>query len=274
MSHASRQADAVARARSERLQRGTAVVLTALLHLLALLLALSRPPVPVAPPEGSSGGGDALQVTWIDEAPPSPAPAPPAPPVATPAPRKAPPRPARAQPIPVVQGEDPVQPAPPVPLAAAAAPAQAAVESPVPPTQRPAQLRGQPPGMRLEDLARASAGPSRRPAVNRGRGNAARASGVSLEVDGYQVLYEPLGEARLREWRDQGMTELFLPLPGTHRYMVCALEIVVRRGSGPCRMVEPDAPELATIGDARQVILMQRVYRLGDEVWSGPGPYR
>lgn len=272
MSHASRQADAVARSASERAQRWTAVLLTALLHLVLLLVALSSPPVNVAPPEGSSGGGDALQVTWIDEATPSPAPAPPARPTAAPVPRKAPPRPARAQPPPVVRGEDPVQPAP-LPEAAAPPQAQAAVASPDPPTQRPAQLRGQPPGMRLQDLARASAGPSSRPAVNRGRGNAST-RGISLEVDGYQVLYEPLGEDRMREWRDQGMSEVFLPLPGTRRYMVCPLEIVLRRGSGACRMVERDAPELAGIGDARQILLMQRVYKLGDMVWNGPGPYR
>jgi hypothetical protein len=128
--------------------------------------------------------------------------------------------------------------------------------------------------LRLDDLARANAGPSRRPAVSRGRGNATNASGISLEVDGYQVQYEPLGEARMREWRDQGMSEVFLPLPGTRRYMVCPLEIVLRRGSGACRMVERDAPELAGIGDARQILLMQRVYKLGDMVWNGPGPYR
>ena len=43
---------------------------------------------------------------------------------------------------------------------------------------------------------------------------------------------------------------------------------------GPCRLLEPDSPELAKIGDAREVINMQKVYRLGEEVWSGPGPYR
>jgi hypothetical protein len=35
-----------------------------------------------------------------------------------------------------------------------------------------------------------------------------------------------------------------------------------------------DAPELAAIGDVRDVVLMMRVYRLGEVVWRGPGPYR
>ena len=79
---------------------------------------------------------------------------------------------------------------------------------------------------------------------------------------------------RLRAWRNQGITELFLPMPGTLRRMVCPLEVALRRGSGNCRMVEMDSPELKFIGDAREVIDIQRVYRLGEEVWSGPGAYR
>jgi hypothetical protein len=39
-------------------------------------------------------------------------------------------------------------------------------------------------------------------------------------------------------------------------------------------MVEPDAPELEAIGDARDVITMQRIYKLGDVLWRGPGAYR
>lgn len=95
-----------------------------------------------------------------------------------------------------------------------------------------------------------------------------------MEVGGYQVYYDLLDEARLRAWRDQGMTELFLPLPGTRRLMVCPLEVALRRESSACRLVEPDAPELKNIGDARDVITMQRVYRLGEVLWSGPGAYR
>ena len=81
-------------------------------------------------------------------------------------------------------------------------------------------------------------------------------------------------ENRLRAWRDQGMTELFLPLPGTRRLMVCPLDIALRRDSGECRLVEPDDPGLKAIGDARDVITMQRIYRLGEVLWRGPGSYR
>lgn len=95
-----------------------------------------------------------------------------------------------------------------------------------------------------------------------------------MEVGSYQVYYDLRSEPRLRAWREQGMTELFLPLPGTQRYMVCPLETALRRESGPCRLLEPDSPELEKIGDAREVIDMQKVYRRGELVWSGPGPYR
>jgi len=140
--------------------------------------------------------------------------------------------------------------------------------------KRPDRVYGQPPGMLPEDLAPVNAGPARSHAVNRGRSNDAADSGSSMEVGGYQVYYDLLNETRLRAWRDQGMTELFLPLPGTRRYMVCPLEVALRRESGACRMVEPDAPELKAIGDARDVITMERVYRLGEVLWSGPGAYR
>ena len=87
------------------------------------------------------------------------------------------------------------------------------------------------------------------------------------------MYYDLVSETRLRAWRDQGMTEVFLPLPGSRRLMVCPLEIALNRDSGECRLVEPDAPEMAAIGDARDVVLMMRVYRMGEVVWRGPGPY-
>ena len=125
-----------------------------------------------------------------------------------------------------------------------------------------------------EDLAPENAGLARSPATDRGRRNDAYNAAPSMEVGGYQVYYDLLSEARLRAWRDQGMTEIFLPLPGTRRYMICPLETALKRESGPCRLLEPDDPELAKIGDAREDINMQKVYRLGEEVWSGPGPYQ
>ena len=97
--------------------------------------------------------------------------------------------------------------------------------------------------MRLEDLAPANRGPAQSAAVHRGQGNAAGTDGSSLELDGYQVYYELLSEARLRAWRDQGMTELFLPLPGTRRLMVCPLEIALRRGPAPAaRLIRTTGP--------------------------------
>jgi hypothetical protein len=124
-----------------------------------------------------------------------------------------------------------------------------------------------------EDLAPANAELASSPAIDRGRRNNASSGEPDMEVGGYQV-YDLISETRLRAWRDQGMTELFLPLPGTRRYMVCPLEVALRRDSGACRLVEPDAPELKAIGDARDVIIMQRVYKLGEVLWRGPGPYR
>ena len=115
---------------------------------------------------------------------------------------------------------------------------------------------------------------ARSPAIHRGRSNDAATAQPSMEVGGYQVYYDLLSETRLRAWREQGMTELFMPLPGTRRYMVCPLETALKRESGPCRLLEPDSPELAKIGDAREAINMQRVYKQGEVVWSGPGPYK
>lgn len=125
-----------------------------------------------------------------------------------------------------------------------------------------------------EDLAPENAGLTRSPAIERGRRNDPVIAEPSLEVGGYQVYYDLLSETRLRAWRDQGMTELFLPLPGTRQYMICPLETALRRESGACRLLDPDSPELETIGDAREVINMQQVYRQGELVWRGPGPYR
>jgi hypothetical protein len=289
MSHASRQADAAARTRSERLPRWAAATLTVLLHVVLVLLALLSRPVTVATQQGSTAGSN-LDVTYIEPvATPLPSPPPPARPPAPATPPKA--SPSRLRTTLVTEADDPVPPDAPAtpdspapsrrdaqvppadPVEPAPRQAQAPPERPSPSARDP-RLRGRPPGMRLEDLAPANAGPARSAAVHRGRGNAAGTDGASLELDGYQVYYELLSETRLRAWRDQGITELFLPLPGTRRLMVCPLEIALRRGSGACRAVEPDDPDLATIGDAREAILMQRVYRMGEVVWNGPGAYR
>ena len=48
----------------------------------------------------------------------------------------------------------------------------------------------------------------------------------------------------------------------------------LRRGSGKCRLLEPTDPQMQEIGDARQVVVVMYVYRRGELVWRGPGPYR
>lgn len=304
MNTASRRTDAGAPDRRDRLQRWSAALFTVLLHGLLVLLALLSRPVTVTT-QGASGGGSSLEVTYIEDVarPPLPSPRPPTRTTAADPPAKAPPATTRVRSTQVARADDPVLPVddattdsqatsratqptpdppeptpspPDVPDDAAERETAAPIAETAPPIQRPTRMKGLPPGMRLEDLAPARAQRGRGPAVAvaQGRGSGAGTSGASMGVDGYQVYYELVYETRLRAWRDQGMTELFLPLPGTRRLMVCPLEIALRRGSGACRMVEPDAPELASIGDARDVVFMQRVYRLGEAVWTGPGPYR
>lgn len=261
--------------RIERLQPWIAALLSALLHLLVLLLAMSSAPITMSNPEGAAGGSR-IDVTFIDVADdiPSPPEHPPSPPQPTPKP--VPPRDATRPPaasplqvVEVVQADEPLPPDAHTPREAATPPASAA-----PPTRSRRHVRGQPPGMLPEHHAPVNAGPAPTSATDRGRRYHASASETNMEAGGFQVIYDLLGEAKLREWRDEGMTELFLPLPGTRRLMVCPLETALRRESGPCRLVEPDDPGLADIGDARKVITMDRVYRQGELLWSGPGPYR
>lgn len=125
-----------------------------------------------------------------------------------------------------------------------------------------------------EQHAPLDAGRAPTPSVAQGRRAQGTSSQPSMEVGGFQVLYDLVGDTRLRGWREQGMAEIFLPLPGVRQLMVCPLETALRRESGPCRLVEPDDPELAMIGDARDVLALQQVYRRGELVWRGPGPYR
>ena len=70
------------------------------------------------------------------------------------------------------------------------------------------------------------------------------------------------------------MEEISFPLPGLRQRMVCPVEIALRRGSGKCRLLEPTDPQMQEIGDARQVVVVMYVYRRGELVWRGPGPYR
>ncbi len=282
MSKVSHRADARARDPAERLQSWAAALVTALLHALLLLLATWSDPVPLTTPQGAAAGS-ALQVVYIDESlrpPPSAR----TPSVRTAASRARPkPAPAatRLQSTPVPRADDPVTPD--VAAASDSATTSSTQDAGAPPSppgapdesaRRRNPMWGRPPGMLPDSIAPANAGPANTPAVERGRRNDPPSAEPTMEVGGYQVYYDLVSEIRLRAWRDQGMTELFLPLPGSRRLMVCPLEIVLYRNSGPCRLVEPDAPELAAIGDARDFVQMLRIYRMGEVVWRGPGPYR
>ena len=276
LDHAARaKPDAGAARGDERLQSWVAGLLSGTLHLAILLLAMLAEPVTMQPPQGAAAGGSRVEVVMIGETPDT-APLSVAPPVNAPAvqtpqppqpdPAEAAPVPPRVQPTPVVQADEAMQ-------RRRARPA-ASSPPPTPTTHRRAHVWGQPPGMLPQDHAPVNAGTAASPSTDRGRRHATTASETSLEVGGFQVLYDVRSEQRLRQWRDEGITELFLPLPGTRDYMVCPLEIALRRESGACRLLDPDDPEMAGIGDAREVISMHRVYRRGELVWRGPRAYR
>ena len=287
MSRASSRAAGGHASRSDRMQRPAALVATVLLHLWLAWLLLSSTPMTPNDPQGAEAGSP-MVVDFVGLTPPQPLEAPHASP---PPPRPRTParavtsrvrttevaraddaRPPEAEigatPMADVRPPIPVpDPPPPVP-----APVAGAATSPPAPQQRQ-RTWGQPPGMALRDTAPVNAGRGRNVTAGRGRGRDS-SSGPSMEAGGYQVIYDLRSETRLRAWRDAGMTEVFFPLPGTRDYMVCPLETALRRESGPCRMLPPDAPELAGIGDAREVITMHGVYRRGEMLWRGPGAYR
>ena len=261
--------------RLERLQPWIAALSSTLLHALLLLLAMTTEPVVVSNPQGTAGGGR-IDVSYVDVHEPIPSP-PETPAAPTPPRERMPPRPdpaeasaSRLQVVEVDQAPEPLPTQAREPRDTATPPAAA----PPRPPGRPRHVWGQPPGMLPEQHAPVNAGRAPSPAIERGRRHNASSSGPSMEAGGYQVLYDVLSEERMRAWRDEGITELFLPLPGTTQYMVCPLETALRRGSGPCRLLAPDDPEMASIGDARRVITMERVYRRGELLWRGPGAYR
>jgi hypothetical protein len=274
--------------RSERLQSSIAAISSALLHLLLLLVLLySSKPVVTSPQSAASGGR--VKVDFIGEPQESDqsTPAPPSPP---PTRASDPVPPARAasrlRSTLVDRADNPIPPDAPVPsdsLSArrAPSPSERRNESrPQPPSpssparRRPETWTGRPPGLIEEDLAPQNAGLANSPAIRNGRGRDMTANGPSMELGGYLVYYDVLSEERLRAWARQGMKELSIPLPGTRYYMVCPLEIALRRGSGKCRALDPDSPEMAAIGDAREAVTMLQVYKQGELVWRGPGPYR
>jgi hypothetical protein len=254
---------------------------TSLLHGLLLLVMMRDPPITTATTQAAAGSSG-MSVTLIDQTlPPAPAePVPPAHKRALPKKPKAPRPIKRPLPTPVaeaivpmpaeaVETDDTSNELPDTTPAPAEAPRDTAKVA------RPAHVWGQPPGTPIpNDNAIASAALAARLGSNSGRSDTAPPVGPDMQVDGFQVYYELANETRLRAWREQGMTELFLPMPGSRRLMVCPLEVALRRGSSACRMVEQDSPQLKVIGDAREVISIRRVYQFGEVVWSGPGPYR
>ncbi|MEO7916438.1 MAG: type II toxin-antitoxin system RelE/ParE family toxin [Dokdonella sp.] len=261
--------------RTTRVQRWAAALLTGLLHVM-LLLFLMAPPTPIYPtPPAGRAGGSAMEVTLIDESLSLPSPAPPPEPEP---PRRKPERPKKPKasrvitPTPVVQA---VVPLPSEVADSSDTPNEPPITVDEPPdtAEPPARDWSPPTRMRQDDNARANAALAAQLGSSRGRSNNAVPVGTNMGVDGFHVYYDLFDEDRLRAWRKQGITELFLPMPGSYRIMVCPLEVALRRGSGECRMVEMDSPELKSIGDAREVIEIQRVYHLGEQVWSGPGPY-
>ena len=272
MSDASNRARPWTPHRIERLRPWIAGVSSVLLHIALLWLAMLSPPITVSTPQGTAAGST-VQAVFIDGTPPPPT-------DAAPETDAAPPAASRIQPPPVADAEDPVLP-PATRTAESRTPPRIprpvqARETPAPPTStpRPSRVWGQPPGMLQEEHAPVHAGTARSPSIEPGRRYDAASSEAQLEAGGYQVVYDLSSETRLRAWRDEGMTEVFIPLPGTRQLMACPLETALRRGSGPCRLVEPNDPELADIGDARKVLRMHQVYRRGELVWRGPGPYR
>ena len=278
MSNASGRTVPGTESRMDRLQPWIAGLASALLHVMILLFAMLAPPITVSAPQGGATGS-VVEVNFIDEIPAAaqsanadaaastatadrPVPRPPDPTPAKPSPTAL-----RIQPPPVARADEPVQ--------AAAREAAAAPAAPQPRTStRPGHTFGEPPGMRQQGVAPASAGQPRRATADRGSHAPAPGTQPNLEVGGYQVLYDLRLEDKLRGWRDAGVTELFLPLPGTTQFMVCPLETALKRESGPCRMLDRNDPEMANIGDARQVITMYQVRRRGELVWRGPGAYR
>ena len=274
---------------SERLQPWAAALVSALLHLLMVLLLLhSNPPV-VSTPQGSAGGGrvkvdfvgQAAPATQVTQTPPRPTlvqtPRPPA--------KQAARRQSDAR-KPVLEAKF-IEPPPAQETAKAedapspeTAPASAAATGPTDTAQRqPRTWSGRPPGLlekpaNPDDTGRsASQGNQSGRLIDRSGGEPA------MQVGGYQIIYDLLSEEKLRAWMAgakevNGKKELSIPLPGTTYLMVCPAEVALRRGSSKCRMLEAGSPELQDIGDARDFVIVMYVYRYGELLWRGPGPYR
>jgi hypothetical protein len=296
MSSASTPAAGRGKSKIERFQSWIAALLSALLHVLVLLILLHDPPPTFAQSESAAAGGR-MKMEFIGkttdpatQAPPSPPPSRAATPPTRPTPKK--PTVQRKPATSPVQTTLVQQPADPVPDESATIPATTADDSwsmpspsqrvtqqsqppgNPPPSQNRAATWGRPPGMLDRDTAPTENGLADSASTNPGNRRDLGATGPSLAIGGYNAYYEPRAEEKVRAWMAQGMKEFFIPLPGTRYYMVCTLDIVLRRGSGKCRALDPNDPEMQGIGDSREIINMLRVYKQGELVWKGPGPYR
>jgi len=285
MSDTSTQPDTRAEPLAERLRPWIAALTSALLHVLMLAALLWAAKPVLTSPQSAASSGARTRVAFVGEgAPPEqPTPAPPRPKPAkkTPTPPSAAKARERVKPRkPVLEAELIERPSEPKPESRdnpeppEDSRTQAPAASPPASVQRRSRRWGRPPGLIEEDTAPTDNGRVAGPANRRGNRGSPTATGPSMEVGGYQIIYDLRAETRLRSWMAQGVKELYIPLPGTQYLMACPAEVALRRGSGNCRLLEPDSPELQAIGDARQIITVMYVYHRGDLLWSGPGAYR
>lgn len=267
-------------------ERRIGVLVSLLVHVLLVLALLYSSKLELAETESSSSGGARVKVDFLGDATQDDT-QPPVPPTGakTPRERPKPPKPLVTTPVTspvdttrVTEAENPVapdetqpQPQPPASQQAIAPPQNRPPSSP-PAWRRSAQW-GQPPGMLAQDTAPDNYGRTVGTGQRQGN-NQGNAAAPSMEVDGHQIYYDLRNELKVADWQAQGMKEVSFPLPGRRELMVCALEIVATRGSGGCRLMQPNDPALATIGDARDVVNVMRIYRRGELIWRGPGAYR
>ncbi len=266
----------------KRHERRIASLVSLLVHVLFVLALLHSSKLTLSQPESGSAGGARVKVDFLGD-PTDATPDPPVPPTGTPTPseRPTPRKPLVTTPVTspvdttrVTEAENPVAPddAQPPARQQAIAPPQNRPPSSPPAWRRSAQW-GQPPGMLAQDTAPDNYGRTVGTGQRQGN-NQGNAAAPSMEVDGHQIYYDLRNELKVADWQAQGMKEVSFPLPGRRELMVCALEIVATRGSGGCRLMQPNDPALATIGDARDVVNVMRIYRRGELIWRGPGAYR
>jgi len=268
----------------KRNERSIGSLVSLLVHLLFVAALLYSSKMELAQTESSSAGGARVKVDFLGE-PTDDEQRVPVPPTGTqnPSERPKPLKPLVTTPVKspvdatrVTEADNPVapdesQPQPPASQQAIAPPQERPPSSP--PAWRRSARWGQPPGMLAQDTAPDNYGPTVGAGQRQGN-NQGNAATPSMEVDGHQIYYDVRNDLRVAEWQAQGMKEVFFPLPGRRDLMVCALEIVATRGSGGCRLVQPGDPQLDTIGDARDVVNVMRIYRRGELIWRGPGAYR